>query len=195
MVNPLPHRTLPRSRSPANRRTPARHRGRGDSWLPCRGLVSEGLRVVGPTLHTPHTTSRTQERRYGLGRGRGGGRVDRVSVSVVCFSSVAVVGSAQLEEARGGTARKSAERAHPNGGHGEEVAVSHPCADRLQTPQPQNDMPQEMRAGPAELRHGAGAEGHGHWTRRQNRQHHGRGRADRRFEDISHAPSKSAAKA
>ena len=34
VVNLSPHRTQPRSRSPANRRTPARHRGCGDSWLP-----------------------------------------------------------------------------------------------------------------------------------------------------------------
>ena len=49
---------------------------------PCRGLVSEGLLVTDPTLHTPHTTSRTQERRYGLGGGGERGGVDRVSVSV-----------------------------------------------------------------------------------------------------------------
>ena len=29
---------------------------------PCRGLVSEGLLVTDSTLHTSHTTSRTQER-------------------------------------------------------------------------------------------------------------------------------------
>ena len=34
---------LPRSRSPANRRTPARHRGRGDFWLPLQRPCIRGL--------------------------------------------------------------------------------------------------------------------------------------------------------
>ena len=47
--NPLPHRTLPRSRSPANRRTPARHRGHGDSWLPLQRPCTMG-RIISPKV-------------------------------------------------------------------------------------------------------------------------------------------------
>ena len=82
---------LPRSRSPANRRTPARHRGRGDSWLPLQRPCIRGLAIP----HSTHRIPQAERKREDMGwEGEGrGGRVDRVSVSVVCFSSVAVVGS------------------------------------------------------------------------------------------------------
>ena len=53
VVNPLPHRTLSGNRSPANRRTPARHRGCGDSWLPLQRPCIRGLACYWP--HAPHT--------------------------------------------------------------------------------------------------------------------------------------------
>ena len=44
---------LPRSRSPANRRTPARHRGRGDSWLPLQRPCTRGLPLHRACRHRP----------------------------------------------------------------------------------------------------------------------------------------------
>ena len=46
VVNLSPHRTWSRSRSPANRRTPARHRGCGDSWLPLQRPCIRGLALL-----------------------------------------------------------------------------------------------------------------------------------------------------
>ena len=80
VVNPLPHRTKSGSRSPANRRTPARHRGCGDSRLPLQRPCIRGLACC--CSHTPHTTYHkpNARERYGLGGGGEEGNVTRAVI-------------------------------------------------------------------------------------------------------------------
>ena len=68
VVNLSPHRTWSRSRSPANRRTPARHRGCGDSWLPLQRPCIRGLALLTRPHSTRHIPQAERKRDIWVGR-------------------------------------------------------------------------------------------------------------------------------